>query len=128
MDIRIRVGSTQPIYQQIADQIKAAIVSGQLSPGEPLPSIRALAQQLQISVITTKRAYDELEKEGLICTVAAKGCFVAKNNGPRIREERLRQLEAHVLAALELAPACGLSPEDVVDLFRLFAQELSAKE
>lgn len=92
------------------------------------PSIRALAQQLQISVITTKRAYDELEKEGLIHTVASKGCFVAENNGPRIREERLRQLEAHVLAALELAPACGLSSEDVIDLFRLFAQELSAKE
>lgn len=62
MDIRIRAASTQPIYQQIADQIKAAVVSGQLSPGQPLPSIRALAQQLQISVITTKRAYDELER------------------------------------------------------------------
>ena len=128
MYILIDNKSGTPIYDQIYTQIKNQILSGALEPDSALPSIRALAKDLRISFITTKRAYDELEKEGLIHTVASKGCFVAENNGPRIREERLRQLEAHVLAALELAPACGLSPEDVIDLFRLFAQELSAKE
>ncbi len=77
----------KPIYDQIYTQIKGLIVSGELKAGEPLPSIRALAKDLRISVITTKRAYDELEREGFIYTVAAKGCFVAERNKELIREE-----------------------------------------
>ena len=118
MDIRIRAASTQPIYQQIADQIKAAVVSGQLSPGQPLPSIRALAQQLQISVITTKRAYDELEAQGFLNTVAGKGCFVAEKNMTLIREQQRHQLESHLAAAAELGRSCGVTEEELTVLLR----------
>ena len=124
MKIEILPSVSQPIYEQIVDQIKAAIISGEQKPGDPLPSIRALARELGISVITTKRAYDELEKEGYLCSVAAKGIFVAEHNSQIIREEHLRQIEAHLLAALKLAPACGLQGEDLVQMLRLFEREL----
>ena len=123
MDIRIRVGSTRPIYQQIADQIKAAIVSGQLSPGESLPSIRALAQQLQISVITTKRAYDELEAAGFLVTVAGKGSFVAEGNRALQREARLREMEEHLTKAIALGRECGLGTEELRESFALLLKE-----
>ena len=90
MELIIRNVTNHPIYDQIYSQIKAQIIAGQLRPGEALPSIRALAKDLKISVITTKRAYDELESEGLIDTVAGKGCFVAEKNLDLIREQQLR--------------------------------------
>lgn len=123
MNIIISNTNNRPIYEQIYSQIKAAILSGELPEGELLPSIRSLAKDLRISVITTKRAYDELEKDGYIYTVAAKGCYVAEKNTQIIREEHLKQLESHLRAALELAPICGLSTGDVIDLIHVFEKE-----
>lgn len=94
MTILIDNKSGAPIYDQIYSQIKAQIISGALKEDDALPSIRSLAKDLHISVITTKRAYDELEREGFIYTLAAKGCFVAKKNTLLIREETLKQIEA----------------------------------
>ena len=103
MELIIRNTDNQPIYEQICQQIKAQIIAGQLSPGDPLPSIRALAKDLKISVITTKRAYDELEADGFLYTVAGKGCFVAEKNLDLVREHQLKELEDHLSAAAELA-------------------------
>ena len=119
MNINISNTSGQPIYEQIRDQIKGQIISGALSTNDPLPSIRNLAKDLRISVITTKRAYEELEREGYLYTVAGKGCFVAAPNLELIREENLRVLESHAQAILELAAPLGLSLEDIFELFRV---------
>lgn len=118
MELIIRSTGSQPIYDQIASQIKARIISGDLTPGEALPSIRGLAKDLKISVITTKRAYDELEAAGFINTVAGKGCFVAETNLTLIRAQQRGQLEAHLSAAAELAKTCGVSRETLSDLLR----------
>lgn len=93
MDITVSSSTNEPIYVQIADQIKKQIINQQLKPGEVLPSIRKLAADLHISVITTKRAYDELEKEGFIVTVVGKGCFVSRENMEFIREKKIRMVE-----------------------------------
>ena len=116
MHIVISNQSGKPIYEQIAEQVKALIISGELQEGDALPSMRLLAKELRISVITTKRAYEELEKEGFIYTVAAKGCFVAAKNTELLREENLRQMEAHLLEAIRLAGVCGLSEAELVSL------------
>lgn len=119
MNIIISNMSNQPIYEQIYSQIKALIISGELSEGYMLPSIRALAKDLRISVITTKRAYDELEHEGYINTVAAKGCFVASTNVELIKEENLKQIEELLQKISELAKPCGLTNDDLVEMFRI---------
>ena len=118
MEIIIRNTTNQPIYEQIYAQIKAQIIAGKLSPGEALPSIRALAKDLKISVITTKRAYDELEAQGLINTVAGKGCFVAEPDLALFREQSLHLLGDHLAAAAELARTCGLSESELTELLR----------
>lgn len=118
MELIIRNNSGQPIYDQISGQIKAQILSGALSPGDALPSIRGLAKDLKISVITTKRAYDELEAQGLINTVAGKGCFVAEPDLALFREQSLHLLEDHLAAAAELARTCGLSEPELTELLR----------
>lgn len=118
MELIIRNTTNQPIYDQIYSQIKAQIIAGKLSPGEALPSIRALAKDLRISVITTKRAYDELEADGFLYTVAGKGCFVAEPDLALFREQSLRQLEDHLTAAAELARTCGLSESELAELLR----------
>ena len=123
MELIIRNTTNQPIYDQIYSQIKAQIIAGKLSPGEALPSIRALAKDLRISVITTKRAYDELEAEGFLYTVAGKGCFVAEKNLELVREGRLKELEAHLAAAAELAGSCGLTSEEVLETLRTLLEE-----
>ena len=123
MEIIIRNTTNQPIYEQIYAQIKAQIIAGKLSPGEALPSIRSLAKDLRISVITTKRAYDELEAEGFLYTVAGKGCFVAKKNLQLVREGRLRELEEHLAAAAELAVSCGVTAEEVLETLRTLLEE-----
>ncbi len=123
MDVLISNASSQPIYEQIFAQIKNSIISGSLKEGEALPSIRALAKDLRISVITTKRAYDELEKAGYINTVAAKGCFVAEKNVEVIREEYLKEIEAHLQRVSELAATCGLSDDEVFEMYRLIQRE-----
>ena len=88
-----------------------------------LPSIRALATDLRISVITTKRAYDELEREGYIYTVAAKGCFVARRNVELVREEHLKKIEEHMQKIAELAPSCNLTNKDLIEMFRILIRE-----
>ena len=123
MELIIRNSTNQPIYDQISCQIKAQILSGALAPGEALPSIRALAKDLKISVITTKRAYDELEAHGFIYTMAGKGCFVADNNLEILREQRRQELETHLTAALELAKSCGLTRQDLKQMLDLLSEE-----
>ena len=125
MELIIRNTDNQPIYEQICQQIKAQIIAGQLAPGEPLPSIRALAKDLKISVITTKRAYDELEAQGFVHTVAGKGTFVAEKDLALIREQRLRDIEDHLSAAVELSKSCGVGPEELQDMLRILLEEES---
>lgn len=119
MDIIISNSSGKPIYEQICDQIKAAIVSGDLAEGEQLPSIRALANSLRVSAITTKRAYADLEATGLIETVQGKGSFVAGGNAELIREEQLRQIEAHMVRAIDAGRAMGLTNNELSEMFAL---------
>lgn len=123
MDIIISNSGGQPIYEQICRQIKGAIATGKLKPGEPLPSIRSLARDLRISVITTKRAYEELERDGFIQTVAGKGSFVAPQDLELVRESGLRELEEHLTAALELARQNGLDLEELVNILRVLNEE-----
>lgn len=115
--------SGAPIYDQIYTQIKSQIIGGELQEDETLPSIRNLAKDLRISVITTKRAYDELEKEGFIYTVPAKGCFVAKKNVELLREENLKKIEEHMQKIVRLASSCNLTEEDVVEMFHISWEE-----
>ena len=119
MDIIISNSSGKPIYEQICDQIRAAIVSGELAEGEQLPSIRALANSLRVSAITTKRAYADLEDAGLIETVQGKGSFVAGGNAELIREEQLRQVEGHMARAVEAGRAMGLTDTELTEMFAL---------
>lgn len=116
MNIQISNASKDPIYLQIKNQIKAAILTGDLAPGDQLPSIRFLAKELRISVITTKRAYDDLEAEGFIHSVQGKGSFVAQQNPDFLREEYLRKIEDHLSDALKKAQAIGLSMTDLEDI------------
>ena len=119
MDIVIRTASDEPLYSQIYRQLRDQIIAGTLAPGDALPSIRSLARDLRISVITTKRAYDELERDGLIVTAAARGCFVAQKDMTRIREDRLMQVEQLMAEAVSLAAACGLSEDELVEMLRM---------
>lgn len=108
-----------PIYDQIYSQIKNEILSGKLRENDSLPSIRNLAKDLRISVITTKRAYDELEREGYIYTLPAKGCFVAPQNQELIREENLKKIEMYLDEIRKLALTCGLSKQDIIEMFNI---------
>ncbi len=119
MDIIISNAGGAPIYEQICSQIKAKIMSGELAEGDALPSIRLLAKELRISVITTKRAYEELEREGFLVTYPGKGSFVAGKNLELIREERLRQIEELLSRARELAAQCGLTDAELAEMLRL---------
>ena len=123
LDIIIANGSSKPIYEQIAVQIKAAIMSGELAAGDALPSIRALASDLRISVITTKRAYAELEEAGFIDTVQGKGSFVAGGNLELLREERLRQVEALLAQAVAQAREADISPADLREMLDVLLED-----
>lgn len=112
-----------PIYDQICTQIKRLILNGELSPDSPLPSIRNLAKELRISVITTKRAYEELEREGYVYTVPAKGCFVARQDLDSIRQENLRQIEGYLTKAALLAKNTGITPEEMIQLLQAHMKE-----
>lgn len=122
LDIIISNTGEQPIYEQIYKQIRKLIISGKLKEGDLLPSIRGLAKDLRISVITTKRAYEELEREGFIYSVTGKGSFVARKNVALIREENLKQIEAHITAAYELAAACEISHQQLMDMFIMLGE------
>lgn len=123
MNIIISNANDKPIYEQITTQVKNAILSGELHPGEGLPSIRALAKDLRVSVITTKRAYDELEKAGYLYTVPGKGCYVAEKNTELVKEAYLTQIEDHLSQVLTLAAGCGLTVDDLADMLRLLAED-----
>lgn len=119
MDIKISNAGGVPIYEQIVTQIKAKIIAGELREGDALPSMRLLAKELRISVITTKRAYEELEREGFIVSMTGKGSFVAGRDLEFVREEQLRQIEEHMAAIAELAASCKLSFDELVEMLRL---------
>lgn len=115
--------SGAPIYDQIYTQIKNQIISGVLSEDELLPSIRNLAKDLRISFITTKRAYEELEKDGFLYTVPGKGCFVAQKNVELLREENLKKIEGHIDEVIRLAGACNLSKEELLRMLEFGWEE-----
>jgi GntR family transcriptional regulator len=123
MNIFIDNKSDAPIYDQIFNQIKSQIISGALKEDEALPSIRNLAKDLKISVVTTKRAYDELEREGFIYTIAAKGCFVAPKNVELIREANLRKIEELMAEIGKLGASCGLSKKELIEMFEYITEE-----
>lgn len=119
MDIIISNASGKPIYEQITGQIKNLVLSGELRAGDALPSIRLLARELRISVITTKRAYEELERDGFIETVAGKGSFVSARDAQLVQEHQLREIEAHLQAAVEIALQSAVSAEQLCDIITL---------
>lgn len=123
MELFIDNLSGAPIYDQIYSQIKDAILSGQVAEGEALPSIRTLAKDLRISVITTRRAYDELEKEGFLYTLPGKGCFVAERSAELLREENLQKIERHMLEIRRLSAVCALGDGELADMWRVLGEE-----
>ena len=123
MRVLISNASPDPIYDQIARQIRAQILAGELEEGEPLPSIRKLAHELQISVITTKRAYEELDREGLIDTVAGKGTYVAAQNPELLRERRLKSVEEKLGEAVEEARSLGVDRSKVEEMLELLWED-----
>ena len=124
MELFINNKSGAPIYDQIYNQIKQQIISGALQPDEAMPSIRGLARDLRISVITTKRAYDELEKEGFVVSIQGKGSYVSPQSSEMLREEHLRQIEEHLKAALALAAMSGISLEEVIETLHILEEEV----
>ncbi|HIT36608.1 MAG TPA: GntR family transcriptional regulator [Candidatus Faecousia intestinavium] len=123
MHIFIDNKSGAPIYDQIYSQIKSQIISGELEQDQMLPSIRGLAKDLRISFITTKRAYDELEREGFLYTVPGKGCYVAAKNVELLREENLKKIEEHMEQIVRLAASCHLSRAQLLEMMELCMEE-----
>ena len=123
MDILIDNKSGTPIYDQIYTQLRSQILSGSLQENELLPSIRALAKDLRISFITTKRAYEELEKDCFLYTVPGKGCYVAPRNVELLREENLKKIEEHIDEALRLALEAGLAKEELLEMVTFALEE-----
>ena len=123
MDIIISNRSGKPIYEQITAQVKSAIMSGELQPGDPLPSMRALAKSLHISVITTQRAYEDLQRDGFIDTITGRGSFVAVQNKDIIQEEQLRNAEGLLQEAAEIGRTHGISLEKLIEILTIFYSE-----
>jgi len=123
MHIHLSNASDKPIYEQITVQLKEAILANKLLAGDALPSIRALAKDLKISVMTTKRAYADLERDGFIETVAGKGSFVTERNQDFLREELLRQAEEHMQKAVKTAKTAGMTKEELQELLSLILEE-----
>ncbi|WP_025692458.1 GntR family transcriptional regulator [Paenibacillus zanthoxyli] len=123
MNIILSNSSGEPIYAQIVSQIRQLILQGELAAGDPLPSIRQLAKDLQISVITTKRAYEELEREGLVDSLVGKGSFVSGMNQQYIREQRYRLLEDKMKEVLEESRLLGIGFAEMVDIFKTLGEE-----
>jgi GntR family transcriptional regulator len=123
MNILISNSSEKPIYEQITSQMKQSIITGELEAGSLLPSMRMLAKELRISVITTKRAYEDLERDGFIYTVIGKGSFVAEKNMEFVREEQLRIVEEHLGKAVAGAKAGGIGLEEIQEIIRMIYEE-----
>jgi len=123
VNILIDNKSGAPIYDQIYSQIKSQIISGVLREDDMLPSIRGLAKDLRISFITTKRAYEELEKDGFIYTLPGKGCYVASKNVELLREENLKKIEEHIDEIIRLATTCNLSKKDIIEMVNFGLEE-----
>lgn len=123
MNILISNSSKKPIYEQITEQIKEKVINGQLKPGDVLPSMRGLAKSLRISVITTQKAYEDLQRDGYVETVAGKGTFVALRNSNFIREEQLKVVEEHLQEAVSISRANGIDMERLIDLIKIFYME-----
>ncbi|MFV8829811.1 GntR family transcriptional regulator [Alkalihalobacterium sp. APHAB7] len=123
MQIIISNSSKEPIYEQITNQIKSSILSGELLEGEAIPSMRQLAKDLQISVITTKRAYEELEKAGFIYSIVGKGSFVAEQNLEVIREKKLKVIEEQLSSVITNSKEIGLSLDELQQLLKILYEE-----
>lgn len=123
MNIIISNSSNQPIYEQIYTQIKNLILSGELKEGDALPSMRLLAKELRVSLITTKRAYEELEKGGFIVSITGKGSFVGAQNVEFLKEEQLRIIEEHMQKICEASKVCGVNLEELVEMLTLVYKE-----
>lgn len=123
MNIIISNSDPRPIYEQVGEAIRGAIVSGELKAGDALPSIRGLAKDLRISVITTKRAFEELEREGYIETVPGKGSFVAGASAALLRERRLAEIEEHMRSAVELGRSAGVSTAELMEMLKTLSEE-----
>ncbi|MGI6506833.1 MAG: GntR family transcriptional regulator [Saccharofermentanales bacterium] len=123
MNIKIKNSSNDPIYLQIKNQIRNAILNGELEVGELLPSIRLLAKELRVSVITTKRAYDELENDGFIHSVQGKGSFVAPQNTELMKERFLKKIEASIAEILRYAKLAGMSHDELIEMIRTLESE-----
>lgn len=123
MNLIISNSSGKPIYEQITAQIKNSILNGELQEGEALPSMRALAKDLRISVITTKRAYEDLERDGFVITVAGKGCFVAPKNLELMREEQRKKVEGALQCAVDQAKAASIDLEELKEMLSLLYEE-----
>ena len=123
MNIIISNSGDKPIYEQITSQIKNMVMNGQLKEGDGLPSMRTLARELRISVITTKRAYEELERDGFIATVIGKGSFIKAPDTRLIREEKLKQIEGLLTEAVSIAEQSGVSRSEVEEILKIIYQE-----
>ena len=123
MELIIRNAGDVPIYEQITRQIKAHILQGELREGDALPSMRLLAKDLRISVITTKRAYEELERDGFITTVPGKGCFVAAQDPNLAREDAMRRMEEKLAEAVTIGRVAGLSLEEMTEALEILYRE-----
>jgi GntR family transcriptional regulator len=123
MEIIISNASNKPIYEQITTQIKSMIMNGELQAGEMLPSMRALAKSLHISVITTQRAYEDLQRDGFIETVLGRGTFVSSRNTEFVKEEKLRMIEEHLQEAVDIAHEAGVGVEKMVEIIRIIYDE-----
>ncbi|AWZ47481.1 GntR family transcriptional regulator [Hathewaya limosa] len=123
MNVIISNSSDSPIYEQIVSQIKGQIIQGQLKAGEALPSIRNLAKELNISVITTKRAYEELEKEGFIETIRGKGSYVSSQNKEFIREQKMKEIELKLVEIIKESKMLGLNKEELFEILKLLYEE-----
>lgn len=123
MNLYITNASDQPIYEQIVTQIKNLILSGELKDGDALPSMRLLAKELRISVITTKRAYEELEKEGFLYTVVGKGSFVAAQNMDFLKEQKLKEMEEHLREAIDRAKVFAVTKRELIEMIEVLYED-----
>lgn len=123
MKLIINNSSMQPIYEQIASQVKAAIMKGELKEEEMLPSVRSLAKELRVSALTVKKSYDALEQEGFVVTVHGKGSFVSCTNQALMLEEKRKEVEADLEKAIRKGRSCGMSDQEIAEVFQIMLED-----